>query len=359
MEYYLFTTNECNLNCAYCSVMIDVKKQGIPLQPQYAITDLNRFIESMQAKYTDNAIDIIFFGGEPTLNYQFIEDVISQQKEKFSTYELRYMLHTNGLLLSDIPDIILSEISAIMLSINGLEMPAGTARNDYLSKVLKSIHSIKTRSNVPIIGRFTITPQTSLFTQVMSMHSFFDYVYWQIENCNAFDNPSLFLQTYVKDMRHLIRIWEYYLNHGIVLKFIPFLMCIFFRDEAHICKNFLCGYEDSMVYIQTDGLCYSCAEDFLSKKNIIGHILDSIEFSGYCLADTGCSSCEYISLCHGRCGRMHREFSDEHIHEYCKMNKVMFSYFSNNHSRIQKICQKHNIEFEQISYLTNYTEYVP
>ena len=229
--------------------MVDARKHGIPLQPQYSIDDLNQFIESMQTKYHDKNIDIVFFGGEPTLNLSFIEDVIVQQREALSTYEVRYMLHTNGLLLEDLPEVVLARLNAIMLSINGLEMPAGYLSNDYLEKIVRSINYVKRRSSIPIIGRFTITAETGLFSLVMRMHPFFDYVYWQIENCYEFANPKAFFESYSKDLRLLLDVWSYYIDHGIVLKFIPFLTCAFSICAGIEPQKFLCGYGSSMIYM--------------------------------------------------------------------------------------------------------------
>jgi len=114
-----------------------------------------------------------------------------------------------------------------------------------------------------------------------------------------------------------------------------------------------------MLYIQTDGLCYSCVEDFLSKRNLIGDIKTGIEYPFFSIKDIKCNSCEYLNMCFGRCGRMHREFSDDHVTEYCKLNIAMFSYFRENHKRIIDICQKNGISIENISFVTDYTEYVP
>lgn len=359
MEYYLFVSNECNLNCKYCSVMIDAKKHKIPISPQYSIENLNGFIRSLQTEHKDIDVDIVLFGGEPTLNYDFIDNLISKQNKDLHDFNVRYMLHTNGILLKNISDKILLRLNSIMISINSLEVPVFNLNGSYFDTIISSIRSVKRKHSIPIIGRLTITENSSLYTTVMQFHHFFDYIHWQIENCYSFLDFNSFYESYTYDLQLLINIWESYLSRGIILKLIPFLSCAFYFYDKPKYHSFLCGYNQSMIYIQTDGICYSCAEDFLSKKNIIGDIMKGIKFLKFSLKDTKCNECEYVNMCYGRCGRMHYEYSEVHINEYCKLNAKMFEYFKNNRIKIKDICNKNKISIEKLSFVTNYTEYIP
>ena len=76
MEYYVYMTNDCNMNCAYCSVLFDTVKYGVPLQPQYSFEVLEQFVTKTQELLNDNVADIYFFGGEPTVAYNRIEELI-------------------------------------------------------------------------------------------------------------------------------------------------------------------------------------------------------------------------------------------------------------------------------------------
>jgi radical SAM protein with 4Fe4S-binding SPASM domain len=339
--------------------MVDVKNNNLPVSPIYSLNELNSFIRATQVKYNQQDLDIIFFGGEPTLDFKFISDLIIEQDRELQGFTIRYVLHTNGLLLKNIPDNILCRLSAIMLSINSQKIPLFCLSGSYFESILSSIQFIKRKSSIPIIGRLTITEKTSLYTLVMQFHHFFDYLYWQIENCHKFSNYDNFYKAYTYDLQLLINIWEDYLKKGIVLKLIPFLSCTFYNHKSIDSLKFLCGFNHNMLYIQTDGLCYSCAEDFLSMKDLIGNINTGIKYPDFSIKDVKCNSCEYLDMCFGRCGRMHREFSDVHIAEYCKLNIAMFSYFKNNYEKINSICLENEISTENISFITDYTEYVP
>jgi len=61
LEYYIYMTNDCNLNCDYCSVLFDCKKNNIPLRPTYALADLMAFMERTQAEHPDEETRVLFF----------------------------------------------------------------------------------------------------------------------------------------------------------------------------------------------------------------------------------------------------------------------------------------------------------
>jgi len=359
MEYYLFASNSCNLGCSYCSVLVDCQKHSLPLEPIYSIDSLRKFIEKTQTLQRSDVANIVFFGGEPTLNLTFVENVIGELGAAGTGYSIRYMLHTNGLLLSSISIEMLRKIDAIMLSVNYTEIPKHNLDQGYFHTIVTGIRYVKSTKNIPIIGRFTITESTSLFSSVSQMHHFFDYVHWQIENCDAFDDFRGFLASYKFDIKNLLDMWLSFLQKGVVLNFIPFLACVNFITDNTIPTAFNCGYNESMVYIQTDGSCYTCCDDNVSKQNVIGHIETGFSFRDFSLENTICRTCKYLSICRGRCGRMHKDLPIERIKEYCLLNKSLFDYIIKHRAEIQKICEERGMSIILDSKVSLYTEYTP
>lgn len=360
MEYYIFVSNDCNLNCSYCSVLLNLETESMPKEPVYSFEQLNLFIQATQNKYEDPVADIIFFGGEPTLNFDFIEDLIlSQSSNTNLSYEYHYMLHTNGLLLNKIPDSILNNLDSIMLSINYEKVPHLNLNNGYFKLIIDSVHSIKQRKPLPIVARLTITEETSLYTEIALLNPFFDAIYWQIENKYMFNNFNSFYSTYAYELSIVFDMWFEYLKKGVLLQLIPFISSVFNLTNEHETNIFCCGYNHSMIYIQTNGACYTCAEDMTTNKNLIGNINEGVNFDSFTISNTVCRSCDYLSLCIGRCGRMHKEFCDKHISEYCKLNKVLFDIIRENINEIEKHCEKHNIKFDLNDPVYHYTEYTP
>lgn len=360
MEYYIFATNDCNLNCQYCSVLLNTIENKIPLEPTYSLSALNEFIHNTQVKLHDSHAELVFFGGEPTLNYSFIHDVIcSQSTNSQSPYTYTYVLHTNGLELGNIPKDILNSIDAIMLSINYEKIPPNRLNEGYFRVIADAIMSIRRKRQIPIIGRMTITEQTSIFSELALLNGFFDAIYWQIENCYYFNNFYQFYESYKYELTLVFNSWLKYLESGILLNYIPFIASACFANNKETPHDFCCGYNRSMIYIQTNGDCYTCAEDMTTKHNLVGSIESGFRFNEFGLNDTRCLNCKYVQICKGRCGRMHREFENSHIKEYCMLNQIMFDLILENLPTINQLVQRWNLSIAMDDPLFHFTEYTP
>jgi len=90
MLWLIMTTGKCNLKCKYCGGSFDGKT--VPYEEKYEISDLKRLIEN------DPDPTIIFYGGEPLVNYRYIMDVMD--KIEFA----RFGIQTNGILFKLLPE---------------------------------------------------------------------------------------------------------------------------------------------------------------------------------------------------------------------------------------------------------------
>lgn len=361
MEYFVYMTNDCNLKCDYCSVLLDCEKNNLPIKPTYDYESLMTFIKNTQKSIDDHEISIYFFGGEPSLEYNDIERLINIAKKQLSDFNLKFVLHTNGLLLNNLPDKILSNLTLIMFSINYEKIPHHMLYPSYFSKIIDNALSIKMRKSIPMIARLTITEYTSIFTELLQVSNFFDYVYWQIENCTSFKNAVPFKDTYIYEITRTFDYWLKYLEQGVMLKYIPFmavLKFLFYHDRDD--NEFSCGYSRGMVYIQTNGKCYACSDNVESNSHFIGDVYQGVKFPHHKLSEFKCNNCKYRRICMGRCGRMHIEFSAEHINDYCQMNQAMFELFIQNKNKLKKILDKYpSYKTELDHWILEYTEFTP
>jgi radical SAM protein with 4Fe4S-binding SPASM domain len=362
LEYFTYLTNDCNLHCQYCSVLVDCQKNKLPIKPTYTLEEYIAFIEKTQHIANDNEINVYFFGGEPSLEYnsayQFAESIISKFGGK---YKVNFILHTNGLLLEGIPVRLRNVLSLIILSINYEKIPKYNLSGSYFQTIIDNTVGLKLEKNIPIIARLTITEITSLYTEIMQISHFFDLIYWQIENCFSFKDFNSFFKSYTYEINLLYSIWLKYFESGIMLKFVPFMAVLkfmFFHDRPG--NIFSCGYGRGMVYIQTNGNCYACSDNIEAGKHYFGTLKTGIKINNYTLDKFRCTGCGYRSLCMGRCGRMHIEFEDEHIGEYCKLNQFMFDLFISDKNKISKALENYKYYEEELSgYLLEYTEFTP
>ena len=361
MEYFVYMTNDCNLKCKYCSVLLDCEKNSLPIKPTYRYEDLMTFIKNTQSLAEDNEISIYFFGGEPSLEYENMESLIDIAKKELSEFTLKFVLHTNGLRLNILPDKILNELTLIMFSINYEKIPHHILHPSYFSTIIDNAMSIKMRKSIPIIARLTVTEETSIFTELLQVSNFFDYVYWQIENCDNFDNAEVFKHTYIYEIQKTFQYWVKYLEQGIMLKYIPFMAVLkfmFFHDRDD--NEFSCGYSRGMIYIQTNGNCYACSDNVEGNAHYMGDIYSGVNLPYHKLSEFKCKECFYRSICMGRCGRMHIEFSKEHINDYCQMNQAMFNLFLDNKTHLEAIIKQYpSFKNELENWILEYTEFTP
>lgn len=362
MEYFVYMTNDCNLHCQYCSVLLDCKTANLPIKPVYSNSKLASFIKQVQKENDETEANIYFFGGEPTMEYSNIEKLVCDLKQELpESITLKFVLHTNGLLLDRIPSNLLENLSLILFSINYEKIPKYNLGDGYFSTVIQNTMITKQKRNIPIIARLTITEKTSLYTEILQIANYFDLVYWQIENCIKFNDYNTFYKTYTFEIEQTFDYWFKYLQNGFLIKLVPFMAVLkfmFFPDRPD--DIFSCGYSRSMIYIQTDGNCYACSDNVESGVHNIGNIQSGVKLKKLSLKDLRCLKCKYKRLCMGRCGRMHIEFSDKHISEYCQMNQFMFDLFINNKSELSGILKKYSmLENELKSWLLEYTEFTP
>lgn len=361
MEYFVYMTNDCNLHCQYCSVLLDCETNNLPLKPMYTFETLMDFIKNTQSIHNDTEVSIYFFGGEPSLEYGDIYKLITIARCELNTYDLRFVLHTNGLLLNELPNNILNELSLIMFSVNYEKIPHHLLCPSYFSTIIDNAIEVKMRKSIPIIARLTVTEETSIFTELLQVSNFFDYIYWQIENCIGFKTAEGFKITYNYEIQRTFDYWIKYLEQGIMLKYIPFMAVLkfmFYHDRSD--NEFSCGYSKGMIYIQTNGKCYACSDNVEGKAHYMGDIFDGIKLPCRKLTEFKCNYCSYRSLCMGRCGRMHIEFSQEHINDYCQMNQAMFDLFIDKKQVLQTILNNHpSYKKELEHWILEYTEFTP
>lgn len=361
MEYFIYMTNNCNLCCEYCSVLLDCEESNMPLEPTYSWQKLRQFIINTQEGTFDQEAVIYFFGGEPSLRYQNIIELINTLGNKLDNIDIKYVLHTNGLLLNKIPTNISDNLHLVMHSLNYEKFPFYNLKNSYFSKVMDGLFHFRSVSNAEVIARLTITEKTSLYAEVVQVAHFYDFVYWQIENCAEFRDFREFYATYTYEIKLLFDYWVGYLRQGIVINLVPFLAVIKFMFEHDRDDSlFSCGYGRGMVYVQTNGMCFACSDNVGSQIHKIGSLDQGIKMPKPTLMDIKCSNCSYRSLCMGRCGRMHKEFTNSHIEEYCTLNQFMFDLFIKNKSELEEIYNQSNILKTRLkSDALEYTEFTP
>ena len=90
---YINLTNRCNSDCVYC--FASAQRTGADL-------DYNMVLEALPKVFANcgKKISICFFGGEPTLKFDLIRQIVSYIEKEFSEFDVSYDMVTNGIELS-------------------------------------------------------------------------------------------------------------------------------------------------------------------------------------------------------------------------------------------------------------------
>lgn len=181
VELQLYTTLQCNLKCTYCSESVGevVNSQG---KVSYTPEALDRFIQTHLA---NKEVVVTFYGGEPTLNIPFMQDLMARHPQ------YRYQLQTNGTLLNRLPDEILGRLSNILVSIDGGEATTdGYRGHGVFRKVTKNLERIRDKVQGTMTARVTWHDAATTFEEIDGLFESFDYVYFQFAQSDNVYAPA-------------------------------------------------------------------------------------------------------------------------------------------------------------------------
>jgi sulfatase maturation enzyme AslB (radical SAM superfamily) len=93
----VFVSEACNLRCSYCKV------SSMITAPQKTPTDRHRIVAAIQeaAKATPGQVDVIFYGGEPLLEFEAIDTICHEVSASPAGERVFYSMTTNGTLLNE------------------------------------------------------------------------------------------------------------------------------------------------------------------------------------------------------------------------------------------------------------------
>ncbi len=116
----IHVAHDCNLRCKYCFADTGEFHGGRSLMSAEVGKQAIDFV--IKNSGSRHNIEIDYFGGEPTLNFDVVKEITEYAKEQGKLHDknFRFTITTNGLLLNDeIMDYINENMSNVVLSIDG------------------------------------------------------------------------------------------------------------------------------------------------------------------------------------------------------------------------------------------------
>ena len=176
MAYFILSEN-CNLACRYCFVGSDACGKGTSFKkdmtPEIAEKALDVFARQMEASKTDYAngeSDIIFFGGEPLLNFEtlrYVANRVQELKDERPVFaHTNLAVITNGTLLNEERILELADMGvAVSISIDGFteesnENRVDKAGNSTFGRVVEVLETYKRLDVEPPSLSVTLSEKT-------------------------------------------------------------------------------------------------------------------------------------------------------------------------------------------------------
>ena len=299
--------NDCNLRCRYCYAQGGSYGSSRKLMDESTARD---FVDFCIRKF--NKINrILFFGGEPLLNWSIIDLICTLFKEKSCSrnfHQPSFSIVTNGTVFSEqIFSVIEKHISHVTVSIDGDKIVNDSNRvfpnsAGTYDKISYFIRRVKCLQSVNLSFEATFTPEHLYHNQ-----SRFDVKkYIQSE----FGIDGVIVDEDKMDKKHLLKCLKQITKKDLIdsdfenlpLDFWQILLSITTKKHNYFCRIF----RDRFT-ITTDGDVVGCQMLIGKKGSVIGSIKDGdildrisnsiVEFKN----NEHCKACWCNSLCGGCC----------------------------------------------------------
>lgn len=160
----LHIAHDCNLACKYCFAE-EGEYHGRRALMSFEVgkAALDFLIANSGSRRN---LEVDFFGGEPTLNFQVVKDLVAygREQEKIHDKNFRFTLTTNGVLLDDdIMEFANKEMANVVLSIDGRKeindkmrpFRNGSGSYDLIVPKFKKLADSRNQMNYYVRGTFT------------------------------------------------------------------------------------------------------------------------------------------------------------------------------------------------------------
>lgn len=376
MIYHLITTSDCNLCCEYCcgksfqEPESKIKFESVPSKPQFTQAQLNSFLK----KDKDKPVSIIFYGGEPLLNIDFIKQTMDAQ-EKYKTVD-NFLIQTNATLLDKLPKKYVNRFHTILVSIDGGRITTNKNRGEGTwEKVINNVKLVKSNGfKKEIIARMTIEEPTHFFEDIMDLinpkdeNGFsFNSIHWQLDANMWHDykkrNFSNWIREYNLDITKLTDFWVSEMKKGRVLRLYPFLglmNSLIFGNKFYL----RCGSGVGNFTIISNGKISACPIMQGINEKYLGDINSTnpknLSFKLTC--SSPCTKCSEFELCGGRClySNLYPAWPKKGVNEICDSIKHLISEMKRIQPEVEVLLKNKVIKKKDFDFLKyNCCEIIP
>ena len=382
---HLTITGRCYARCKGCvnsaiTMGSDRPRNAIVSSQEVEPERDTAIIKELVGRHRDQSITICFYGGEPFLAADKMERTWRILKESEAADRFRFLVYTNGELLSDALNIypeFMKEMWLYSVSIDGDEEQHNRVRQGTrLSRIKENLRELSTFYKGNVLYWSTLREEQSLlncFEEFMRLYQegLVNHFFWHwAENREPFENLHSYVVNYGQDLEKIMDIYVQKISKGILLPIAHVNELILFLLAAKERGHTACGVELAKNYDIVSGKVYPCADlpsclsigglDKDRKLQLSEYDLDSlVEYKSW----LGCYQCGVHFYCGGRCPVQVVAGSKERTYQYCQLMRLHVGIIQDRISDILRGLEKNGITlqalYDQSAFLANYTDVVP
>lgn len=361
MEYFLYITKSCNLNCFYCSGR-NLSKGNNKILPNpnfgYIAQKIKKDIE------IHNCLDnrIIFYGGESLLNQSDIKKYL-QFFTQNNGNNIKFGLYTNGTTLDKIDSFILKHLKVLFISIDGKKEIHDKYRGKgTFNLALNNFKKVESKFKGESVGNITLTSENSIYMAVFNLIDIFDHIHWNLVNGLDDNFSDDFLKNYLYDIKKLVNYWIAEMKKGVVKNIIPFqvILSSLLWDKKNY-RSYRCGCGTTLRVVDDNGDFYVC-DELMDKQEFKVPENGNLEKWSSCNFYKKCKGCEINYICGGGCLSIMLNLPPEQIQKHCYLTIATVKEIEKNIAIVKKCLNDNKISKGQISTpisIEGWTECIP
>ena len=316
MDYSIYLTDACNLNCKYCY------EKNMHYNREISFENMKKIIDTEIKNKSKESI-ITFFGGEPLLKKDLIYDIVEYIKSKKSKTKFLYNMTTNGVLIDYEFVKFFENNDFISLSIS-IDGAADSQNENRITKNGKATYELVAQNAKKMLSKSEIVVAVPVVTKNNVRYLYqnlcnlieigFKKIGFQFDFTANWTDKDLSIikeefekisQKYIERMRneneiHLIEIDE---------KIRTYI------DDKMDCNN-NCSVGLRNVNVGTDGNIYPCMQFMYDEEYVIGNCNDGIDKNRQIEVHKmlkeemiDCKECAYKKRCNHTCSCLNKAYT--------------------------------------------------
>ncbi|MGB2763245.1 MAG: radical SAM protein [Candidatus Aminicenantaceae bacterium] len=382
---HLTVTGRCYARCIGCvnsavTMGNDSPRDSLETCQETEPEQDSKIIELLTKRHPDKPITVCFYGGEPFLALDKMQQVWKILRALDTEKRFRFLVYTNGELLIDALKLyseFMKDIWVFSVSIDGSEEQHNRVRHGTrLSKILKNLKMLSSHYEGNILFWSTLRESQSLYDCFEEFFKLYkkklvNHFFWHwAEDRKPFLDFSSYAIRYGQELEQIMSIYVQEISKGKLLPITHINELILYFLTGKERGHSACGVEVSKNYDIVSSEVYPCAD--LPSNLSIGKLdksehLELRDFDLSSLVDyknrLGCYRCGVHAYCGGRCPVQVIAGSWQRTLQYCQLMRLHVGIVQENVDGIINYIRKNGISLQDIydrsAFLAKYTDVVP